>query len=293
MQGRGRADTGTSPCATRTARFAAACGAGTTQRAGKPPEDGTEVFVLGQPGMYEEKGEFQLVVTRMLPTAAIGAAAAGAGAGEGVLHRDGLFDPARKRPIPAARLAPSRWSPARDGAALRDVVTVTRQALALRRAPVRQRTGAGRRRGGRRWCARSSWSTGSRTSISASWAAAAAAARTSPPSTARPSAAPSPPCGCPRSRPWGTRPTSRSPTSWPTCARPPPRRRRRWRWRTGGRCSGSSTTWRRGSPAGSPAGPGWRRSGWPGPPTGCMARWRPCSAASGTAPTGSAPSSTR
>ena len=33
---------------------------------------GTEVFVLGRPGMYEEKGEFQLVVTRILPTRAIG-----------------------------------------------------------------------------------------------------------------------------------------------------------------------------------------------------------------------------
>ena len=29
-------------------------------RAGKPPADGTEVFVLAKPGLYEEKGEFQL-----------------------------------------------------------------------------------------------------------------------------------------------------------------------------------------------------------------------------------------
>src|SRR5918992_6249175 len=40
-------------------------------RAGKPPADGTEVFVLAKPGLYEEKGEFQLVVSRMLPTSAI------------------------------------------------------------------------------------------------------------------------------------------------------------------------------------------------------------------------------
>ena len=72
------------------------------QRAGKPPADGTEVFVLGAPGLYEAKGEFQLSVTRMLPTAAIGAGAAGARAGEGSCSTsDGLFDPARKRPLPA------------------------------------------------------------------------------------------------------------------------------------------------------------------------------------------------
>src|SRR5215210_4438812 len=29
-------------------------------RAGKPPVDGTEVFLLAKPGLYEEKGEFQL-----------------------------------------------------------------------------------------------------------------------------------------------------------------------------------------------------------------------------------------
>src|SRR6266850_5251009 len=43
-------------------------------RAGKPPVDGTEVYVLGRPGIYEAKGEFQLNVTRLIPTAAIGQA---------------------------------------------------------------------------------------------------------------------------------------------------------------------------------------------------------------------------
>lgn len=41
-------------------------------RAGKPPADGTEVYVLGKPGFYEEKGDFQLLVSRVLPTAAVG-----------------------------------------------------------------------------------------------------------------------------------------------------------------------------------------------------------------------------
>src|SRR5687767_13836923 len=31
-------------------------------RAGMPPVDGTEVFVLAKPGLYAEKGDFQLVV---------------------------------------------------------------------------------------------------------------------------------------------------------------------------------------------------------------------------------------
>ena len=44
------------------------------QGLGEPPKDGTEVFVLARPGIYEAKGEFQLGVTRMIPTASIGAA---------------------------------------------------------------------------------------------------------------------------------------------------------------------------------------------------------------------------
>ena len=70
------------------------------QRAGKPPADGTEVFVLGRPAIYEAKGEFQLVITRMLPTAAVGAAQQELERIKLLLQKDGLFDPARKRPLP-------------------------------------------------------------------------------------------------------------------------------------------------------------------------------------------------
>ena len=79
------------------------------QRAGEPPKDGTEVFVLGKPGIYEAKGEFQLNVTRMLPTAAIGAAQRELERVKELLQRDGLFDPARKRPIPALAAHAWRW----------------------------------------------------------------------------------------------------------------------------------------------------------------------------------------
>jgi exodeoxyribonuclease VII large subunit len=95
-------------------------------RAGKPPADGTEVFVLARPALYEEKGEFQLVVTRMIPTAAIGRQQQELERVKEILQRDGLFDPARKRAVPgyASSLA-LVTSP--DGAALRDVLTVTRK----------------------------------------------------------------------------------------------------------------------------------------------------------------------
>ena len=79
----GRVGTGTSPCARNAARFAAAMWRLNAARAGKPPADGTEVFVLAKPGLYEEKGEFQLIVSRMLPTSGGRPEAAGAGAGEG------------------------------------------------------------------------------------------------------------------------------------------------------------------------------------------------------------------
>jgi exodeoxyribonuclease VII large subunit len=95
-------------------------------RAGKPPADGTEVFVLGRPGLYEEKGEFQFIVQRIIPTAAVGRQQQELERIKAALQQDGLFDPARKRKVPlyACRVA-LVTSP--DGAAVHDVVTVTRK----------------------------------------------------------------------------------------------------------------------------------------------------------------------
>src|SRR5712691_1621780 len=70
------------------------------QRAGKPPADGTEVFVLGRPGIYEAKGEFQLNISRIIPTAAIGRQQRELERVKALLLTDGLFDVARKRPLP-------------------------------------------------------------------------------------------------------------------------------------------------------------------------------------------------
>jgi exodeoxyribonuclease VII large subunit len=96
-----------------------------TLRAGAPPRDGTEVFVLGRPVLYEQKGEFQFVISQILPTAAIGAAQRELERVKAALQRDGLFDQARKRRLP--RL-PSTVAVVTSvaGAALRDIVTVVR-----------------------------------------------------------------------------------------------------------------------------------------------------------------------
>jgi len=95
-------------------------------RAGKPPADGTEVYVLGRPGLYEEKGEFQLVVSRILPTSAVGMKQQELERVKALLQQDGLFDPARKRRLPSYASTIALVT-SRDGAAVHDVVTVTRK----------------------------------------------------------------------------------------------------------------------------------------------------------------------
>jgi exodeoxyribonuclease VII large subunit len=95
-------------------------------KAGKPPADGTEVYVLVRPGFYEVKGEFQLNVQRILPSSAVGRAQQELERVKALLHKDGLFDPARKRPMPAlAGTLAVVTSTA--GAALRDMLTVARR----------------------------------------------------------------------------------------------------------------------------------------------------------------------
>ncbi len=48
-------------------------------------------LVLGRPAIVRAQGEFQLVITRMLPTAAVGAAQQELERIEAVLQKDGLF----------------------------------------------------------------------------------------------------------------------------------------------------------------------------------------------------------
>jgi exodeoxyribonuclease VII large subunit len=96
------------------------------ERGGRPPADGTEVFVLAKPALYEEKGEFQLSVTRIIPTSAMGRQQQELERVKSVLQKDGLFDLSRKCQVPSyASTVALVTSP--DGAAIHDVVTVTRK----------------------------------------------------------------------------------------------------------------------------------------------------------------------
>lgn len=86
------------------------------------PGDGAKVLVKGAISLYEARGEYQLVAEDLLP------------AGEGLLaaqfellkqklHQEGLFDPARKRPLPE-HIAHIAVITSATGAAIRDIVTV-------------------------------------------------------------------------------------------------------------------------------------------------------------------------
>jgi exodeoxyribonuclease VII large subunit len=86
------------------------------------PVDGMQVVLRAKVGLYEPRGEFQLVAEYMEP------------AGEGALQREfeqlkarldaeGLFDPARKRPLPAYAHRIGVITSA-TGAAIRDVLSV-------------------------------------------------------------------------------------------------------------------------------------------------------------------------
>ena len=99
--------------------------AGVLKRHGQPPTDGMEVLVRGRPTLWEEKGEYRLTASDIIPTALLGAKAIELERVRAALKADGLLDPDRKRPLPAfARRIAVVTSP--DGAALRDMIIVTR-----------------------------------------------------------------------------------------------------------------------------------------------------------------------
>jgi exodeoxyribonuclease VII large subunit len=90
------------------------------------PAEGTQVFVEAEPTVWDEKGEFRLTVRELIPTDATGAWQLKFEQARAALERDGLLDPARKRPLPPfpARLAVVTSA---EGAALRDIVSVLRR----------------------------------------------------------------------------------------------------------------------------------------------------------------------
>ena len=91
-----------------------------------PLEEGSEVFALGSPSVWEERTALRFNVVQVLPAAAVGAAAQEAERVKQRLLADGLLDPARKRALPPY---PERIAviTATAGAAVRDVLTVARR----------------------------------------------------------------------------------------------------------------------------------------------------------------------
>lgn len=96
-----------------------------SQRCGAKPADGTQVFVLARPDVWEEKGEFRLSVQKLLVTSEMGSAALEFDRVRRLLQADGLFDPLRKRPLPEYPRTIAVVT-SRDGAALRDIISVVR-----------------------------------------------------------------------------------------------------------------------------------------------------------------------
>jgi exodeoxyribonuclease VII large subunit len=95
-------------------------------RVGTPPPEGAQVFVFGAPTVWEEKGEFRFNVTELLTTDALGRQHRLFEKVKATLERDGLLDPARKRPLPAYPRCLAVVT-SLDGAALRDIITVARK----------------------------------------------------------------------------------------------------------------------------------------------------------------------
>jgi len=91
-----------------------------------PPPDGTQVFAFGTPTLWEERGEFRFNVTELLVTDQVGQQQLALERIRAALDKDGLFDSARKRPLP---LFPERIAvvTSLDGAALRDMIIVARK----------------------------------------------------------------------------------------------------------------------------------------------------------------------
>lgn len=95
---------------------------GRNQRLGFVPKNGDTLVAVGSIGVYEPNGEYQLYVDLLLPKG-IGDLHLAFEQLKDKLEREGLFDPARKRPLPVLpRKIGVITSP--SGAALRDILHV-------------------------------------------------------------------------------------------------------------------------------------------------------------------------
>ena len=110
------------------------------------PEDGLHVIARGRLGVYAPKGEYQIVCEHMEPHG-LGALQLAFEQLKKKLQAEGLFDQARKRPLPAL---PRKIGivTSLDGAALRDIIKVLRRRqpnahLVIRPAKVQGESAAG------------------------------------------------------------------------------------------------------------------------------------------------------
>jgi exodeoxyribonuclease VII large subunit len=110
------------------------------------PEDGLHVIARGRIGVYEPKGEYQLVCDHLEPHG-LGARQLAFEQLKKKLAAEGLFEPARKRPLPALPRKIGLVT-SMDGAALGDIIKVLRRRypnahLVIRPARVQGDTAAG------------------------------------------------------------------------------------------------------------------------------------------------------
>src|SRR5437870_9557675 len=92
------------------------------------PEDGLHVVARGRVSVYDPKGEYQIVCEHIEPHG-LGALQLAFDQLKRRLQAEGLFDPARKRPLPAL---PRKIGivTSLDGAAIRDIIKVLRRRYA-------------------------------------------------------------------------------------------------------------------------------------------------------------------
>ena len=95
-------------------------------RRGGEPDVGKEVFVLGSPRLWPKRGQLNFEAAVLLSSANIGLQQLERERVRLALEKDGLLDPARKRPLPEL---PRNLAvvTSEDGAALRDIITIARK----------------------------------------------------------------------------------------------------------------------------------------------------------------------
>lgn len=98
---------------------------GANQRIRTLPREGDQIRIRGKVTLYENRGDFQIIVEHLEP-AGLGALQQAFEALKAKLQSEGLFDPARKKPIPATpRHIGVITSP--TGAAIHDILTVLKR----------------------------------------------------------------------------------------------------------------------------------------------------------------------